>query len=325
MSRALPRTPIQLDSVLDDPEMIRDLVERHSPYLPVQRYFANQAEFNASSGRGKMFIAPNFRGDWAYDVPLVDGVEPLLQHEGFREAASKVFDAEIVRPQQVYCNLTVRLPFPQGGGHTDVPAFRGVDRRQTPISLLQVMGHSQLFERYRVFIATAVAWFYRGEDGGFEYWPEGPQATSRIHEGNIHNTAIVGDNDFMYHRVRPTGSTDAGLLQGMTLETRLEPERDDDKGWRIVEAGSTLSSFDYTQIRCSVSWKAMVFRDAEAARVFDDALDTLSIEDVWATFEADLAARGIAAQRPSDPLQGEDWMRTLATIYIEEPTAQPSN
>ncbi len=78
MVRPLPRSPIQIDSVLDDPEIIRDLIERHSPYLPVQRYFANQAEFNASSGQGKMFIAPNFRGDWAYDEPLVDGIEPLL-------------------------------------------------------------------------------------------------------------------------------------------------------------------------------------------------------------------------------------------------------
>ena len=35
----------------DDPEIIRDLIERHSPYLPVQRYFTNDAEYRASSGR----------------------------------------------------------------------------------------------------------------------------------------------------------------------------------------------------------------------------------------------------------------------------------
>ena len=317
MSRTLPRSPVQLDSVFADPGIVREMIERHSPYLPVQRYFTNQAEFEASSGKGAMFIAPNFRGDWAYDEPLVEGIEPLFHHEGFREAAAKVFGAEIVRPQQVYCNLTVQLPFNQGGGHTDVPAFRGVDRTQYPISLLQVMGHSQLFERYRVFIATGVAWFYQGEDGGFEYWPDGPKAGSKIHEGDIYNTAVVGDNDFMYHRVRPTGAPSDGLLQGMTLDTRLEHQAG--ARWRIVEADSVLSSFDYAQIRSSVSWKAMVFRDEEEARVYDEKLDEIPIDQVWATFEEDLALRGVEATRPADPVADAHWMKTLSAAYIEEP------
>lgn len=317
MSRPLPRAPIRIDCVFDRPEIVRELIERHSPYLPVQRYFNNQAEFEASSGQGAMFIAPNFRGDWAYDEALVEGIEPLLSHEGFREAAAKVFDAQVVRPQQVYCNCTVQLPFPQGAGHTDVPAFRGVDRMEFPISLLQLMGHSQLFERYRVFIATAVAWFYRGKDGGFEYWPDGPDRDSKIHEGDIFNTAVVGDNDFMYHRVRPTGAREDGLLQGMTLDTRLE--RESGSAWRIVEGNSVLSSFDYAQIRSSISWKAMVFRDREEARVYDEKLDPLDINQVWTTFESDLASRGIDASCPPDPVANEDWMRTLSSAYIQEP------
>ena len=56
-----------------------------------------------------------------------------------------------------------------------------------------------------MFIATAVAWFYEGEDGGFEYWPDGPEQAPSLHEGRIFNTAIIGDNDRMFHRVRPTG------------------------------------------------------------------------------------------------------------------------
>ena len=35
------------------------------------------------------------------------------------------------------------------------------------------MGVSRLFEAERIHIVTAVAWFYRGEAGGFRYWPEG--------------------------------------------------------------------------------------------------------------------------------------------------------
>ena len=68
------------------------------------------------------------------------------------------------------------------------------------------MGHSRLFEKERVEIATAVAWFYRGKDGGFTYWPDGPDRPPRVHEGDLFNTAIMGDNDRMYHRVRPVGA-----------------------------------------------------------------------------------------------------------------------
>ena len=181
-----PRPPIPIAPVLDDPDQIRRLVERHAPYLPVQRYFRSDAEFDASSGTrpdgGAAIIAPNFRGDWAFDRPLVDGVEPLLNHSGFVEAAGKLFDSSLVRPQIVYVNLTWRLPFDQGAGHIDVPAFRGIDRTRYPIWLLNAMGHSGLFEEERIRIATAVAWFYRGADGGFTCWPDGPDAPPVVHE-----------------------------------------------------------------------------------------------------------------------------------------------
>ena len=153
MTRLLPRTPVVIDRLLDDPGLVRRLVEAHEPYYPVQRYFRNDADYASSTGQQHMIIAPNFRGDWAYDEPQIDGVEPLLFHEGFREAARKIYDAAVVRPQQVYCNLTWQLPFPQGPGHTDVPAFCGFDRTRYPIQLLGIMGHSGLFERWRVHIA----------------------------------------------------------------------------------------------------------------------------------------------------------------------------
>ena len=318
MSNPLPRSPITIDPVFEDPAIVRTLIERHGPYLPVQRYFRNQAEYEASSASGPMFIAPNFRGDWAYEKPLVEGVEPILHHEGFRDAAAKIFDCEIVRAQQVYCNLTWQLPFHQGGGHTDVPAFRGVDRTRYPTTLLSVMGQSHLFESYRVGIATAVAWFYEGSDGGFEYWPDGPDGEVRVHEGDIFNTAIVGDNDFMYHRVRPVGDRAKGLVQDMTLDTRLE--RVGDESWKIVEGDRELGSLTYPELRSSISWKATVFRDAEEARLYDEHLDDLAIEDVWTRFDADLEERGVAFRRPDDPLDDADWMGVLGRTYVRTPS-----
>ena len=77
--------------------MRRALVERHAPYWPVQRYFASAEEQRALSDAPRarasptrapgMVVGPVFRGDWAYDRPLVDGVEPLLAHAPLVDAA----------------------------------------------------------------------------------------------------------------------------------------------------------------------------------------------------------------------------------------------
>jgi len=179
--------PIFFDRLLDDPGLVRGLVEANGPYLPVQRYFSNDAEFRASSAQAKagrpMIVAPNFRGDWAYDAPRIDGVDPLFEHEGLREAAGRLFGSDRVRPFSVYANITWQLPFDQGEGHIDIPEFRGVSRTDHPTWLLSSMGHSRLFEEERIQIATAVAWFYTGRDGGFTYWPDGPDQPPRVHEG----------------------------------------------------------------------------------------------------------------------------------------------
>ena len=309
--------PIHLDRVLDDPSAVRRLLERNAPYYPVQRYVRNDAEHRAISAQGPMIVAPNFRGDWAYDRPLIDGAEIFFEHGGFADAARRLFDTEYVRPQQVYVNVTWQLPFHQGKGHTDVPAFRGVDRTRYPIWFLNVMGRSGLFEEERIRIATAVAWFYRGDDGGFEYWPDGPEQPPRVHQGEIFNTAIVGDNDRMFHRVMPVGRTADGLLSGMTLATRLE--HCDGEQWRIAE-GTVLAEPTWDRLRISVSWKALVFRDRAEQRMVDEHTADLAVEAALERIYADLEARGEAFTRPECPLEDPDFVELLSSTYVRDPS-----
>ncbi len=312
--------PVAFDQVLDDPGLVRRLIERNGPYYPVQRYFTNTAQFRALSGSGarEMLIAPNFRGDWAYDRPLIEGIEPLFDHAGFREAAATLFDAQIVEPFSLYANITWQLPFDQGGGHTDVPEFRGIDRTRYPTPLLTVMGHSRLFEAERISIATAVAWFYEGNDGGFMYWPDGPDSPPRIHEGRIYNTALAADNERMYHRVRPVGARRAGMQTGMTLETRLE-HRGDDR-WAIADGNRDLAATTWSGLRVSVSWKARVFADEAALRLFREHDADLTIDRVFERFFADLDRRGVAFLRPADPVEDAALMDVLAATYIRQPS-----
>ncbi|MEW6272814.1 MAG: hypothetical protein AB1689_26350 [Thermodesulfobacteriota bacterium] len=316
----MPRPPVFVPRVLDEPGAIDLLIDRHAPYWPVQRYFANDAEYAALSGgeRGAMPVAPVFRGNWATEGEARDGVETLLHLPRFVAAARELFDAEIVRPQNVYVNLTWQLPFPQGRGHTDVPAFRGFDRTRHPITLLTIMGMSGLFEDVRTRIATAVAWFYEGTDGGFEYWPGGPDGAPVVHEGAISNTAIVGDNDFMWHRVRPVGRVEDGM-PSLTLDSELV--RRDADTWAIRDGAREIARFPRRQLRISVSWKAAVFASDEERRRHDEHLDDLTLDEVLRRFADDLRSRGARVDVPSDPERDPSFIATLQDAYVRYPAA----
>ncbi len=322
-----PRPPVKLDRVLHDPSLIRELTEANAPYQPVQRYFASLQEQQAlggpEAGKGppagqEMFVAPLFRGDWAYDRPVVDGVEPLLHNKRFIDAAQRLFDASVVRPQIVYINLSVPMPL-YDGGHTDIPAFRGIDRTRYPVWLLAIMGRSGLFERWRVRIATAVSWWYQGEGGEFTYWPEGPDAAPTKIRSET-NTAVVGDNDFMFHRVERVGPPDVEWVRGLTLDSVLEQASDGD--WVVREGDRELARLPYEAIRISVSWKAQVFSDADEAELVDQGREDISLDDVWRILGSDLET-GVRVDLPDDPLHDRDLIATLTQTYHRAPTVYP--
>jgi hypothetical protein len=308
-----------LDRAVDDPALVHRLIDAHAPYWPVQRYFANSAEYAALSGKSAraMVIAPVFRGNWAVEGTIRAGVEPLLDHPTFVDAAKRLFDAELVRPTTVYVNLTYQLPFPQGAGHTDVPAFRGFDRSRYPITFLTIMGLSGLFEDVRVKIATAVAWFYGGRDGGFEYWPDGPDRPSRVHEGAIDNTAVVGDNDFMWHRVRPTGRVEDGM-PALTLASELAGDGDT---WTIVDDERTIATLPRDRLRVSLSWKAIVFDSDADRRRHDEHTDDIDLAEVLRRFTRDLATRGVEADLPAEPVSDPGFVALLHEHYVRYPAA----
>ena len=167
-----PRSPVTVTGVLDEPELAWVLCEANGPYahvLMLREFAASLDAYREAARSGspsavgvlvddELMTMPIYRGDWVSSRSVhIPGVERVLHNERLREAAGRVFDAEIVRPLIVYSNLTA--PMPQNRKHTDVPTFRGVERSGYPAWVVSAMAASGLFEEWRVKVATAVAWY----------------------------------------------------------------------------------------------------------------------------------------------------------------------
>lgn len=321
-----PRPPVTVSGVLDDPELAWRLCEANGPYPHVlmQREFAASLDAYKDAARAgspsavgvmvddELMTMPIYRGEYAsagkVHVADVDSVESLLHSPRLIDAASQVFDAEIVRPFIVFSNLTA--PMPQNRKHTDVPTFRGVERSRYPAWVVQAMASSGLFERWRVKVATAVAWYYDGPNGGFSYWPDGGAAPEVTIEPPS-NTAVVGDNDFMYHRVEAVGD---GRFAMVPIDSLLSFDAAAAR-WRISKGERDFGDFGRDDIRISISWKAECFHDAEDARVHDDHLDDVTFEQVLAIWRADCDNRGITLPDVADPLHDPAFADAVAQAY----------
>jgi hypothetical protein len=318
-----PRAPVTVTGVLDDPELAWTLCEENGPYAHVLmlREFAASLDAYYEAARAgspeavgvvvddELMTMPIYRGDWVSSRSVhIPGVGQVLHNERLLQAAGQVFDAEIVRPLIVYSNLTA--PMPQNRRHTDVPTFRGVERSEYPAWVVSAMAASGLFERWRVNIATAVAWYYDGPNGGFSYWPDGADAPAVSIEPPS-NTAVVGDNDFMFHRVEAVGD---GRFALVPIDSRLSFEGGAGR-WRIAKGDREFGEFDRDDIRISISWKAECFHDAEDARVFDEHLDDITFDQVFDTWRADCVTRGATLPNSTDPLADPAFEAAIAAAY----------
>ncbi len=327
MTLSVPLPPVVVEPVLDDPSRVRELVTSRGPYWSIQRYFRNLTEMEVlrdgeapAQGDADMFVAPWFRQDWAYDAPLVDGIEPILENPRLWKAAAEVFGgAAEIRPQIVYVNLFAPIPA-FDAGHVDIPAFRGIDRTAHPVWLLALMLRSGLFEDWRIPIATGVSFWYDGPGGGFTYWPEGPDRPP-VRRPCLANTAVVGDNDRMYHRVDPVGPEGTRFMKGLTLDSQLRWAGD---GWEVTDGQAVLERFPFEAIRVSISWKAQVLRTSAEVALVDGHGDDLTLDAVVDAFLADLRTRGREIPRPDEPLTDTSFIAALNDVYRQPKPIDPA-
>lgn len=291
---------------------------RYAPGVP-QRYDA-ALHFVRTGGRFGRREDPRvlagrtnyLRATYFYEKPAVDGVEPFLRHPGLVDAARAIHGRALVVPSIVYANLL--LPGQELAVHTDVPEFRGADRRVCPQWLLVVMLHAGLFDAWRRRIATGIAYFGDCAGGALAFYPDGAEAPARTIEAR-HDTAVVLDTDTVFHGVdRVAGPGDAAPPFQPGMELVCEGA----DAWRLVADGETLGRYRWQDLRYSVSWKAWCYADEAEQRRAERHEDDLSLERILATLEQDLRARGrLAGPRPDE----DDFARLLIDTYVRFPAA----
>jgi hypothetical protein len=243
-----------------------------------------------------------FREEYAYGAtPGIAGIEPYLFHDGFVDAARAVHGRPIMEPAIVFANLMV--PGQELAVHTDVPEFRGCNRKVMPQWLLVAMHHSGLFDAWRMPIATAVAWFHDCDGGEFCYYPDGAGAAP-VAKKVGYDTALLFDADSVFHGVDRIAGDGLGreiapLRPGMTLDFAGDAE------WAVHDGDADVARYRWEDLRFSVSWKAYCFEDEHEQRTWRDHADDLTIDVVVAKMVDDLRERGrIDAEPPGNPELG---------------------
>ena len=247
-----------------------------------------------------------FRETYAYgDEISASGIESLYRNERLVEAAKQIFDRPIVEPAIVYANIL--LPGQELAVHTDVPEFRGLNRKLHPQWLIVVAHHSGLFDEYRMPIATSVSWYQDTNGGEFAFYPDGSDGAARALDVHF-NTALIMDTDSVFHgvdRVLEISQPLPSLLPRM----RLFPEGDGH--WVVRDGEREIGRYEWDEMRFSISWKAYCFRDAAERAAWRDHSTDLDAETVLDTLCDDLRARGrISDERPPN--------RELAEILVDE-------
>jgi hypothetical protein len=270
-----------------DTDIGRGLSQRHDSIINFIRTGGRMR--SNESPRALAVRTSYFREEYAYGTQVrIAGIEPFLHHDAFLDAARRVHGRAVVEPAIAYANLMV--PGQELAVHTDVPEFRGCNRKAVPQWLLVVMHHSGLFDEWRMPIATGIAWFHDCDGGALAYWPDGPGLPAATHEA-AYNTAMVLDTDSVFHGVDRIADVDEADLPPLRPGMTLAPVGGGE--WTVRSGESDpIVRYTWDDLRFSVSWKAYCFRDEAERDAWRDHADDLTVDVVVDRLVDDLRERG---------------------------------
>ena len=291
--------PVPIDRVFDDPDAVIGAIRDRAPY-PTMAQFHGMAENLEAAAR-----LPWFRTQ--FDDPL------FMNNSRWLQAAQESFSATIVQPLK--CLININGPMTAGPPHLDLPVYRGFKAPEVPVWLLIVMSYSGLFHPWLVPIASGLAWFYRGTGGEFEYWPDGPTASSHCTRAPLWNCGVMSDNEFMWHRIGDIGSLIEQAAFHNLVERADELHVTPAGAWSIRRRDREVARVPFDRLRISLLWKAYVFADASHLHSFKIGGMDLTLDQVVEIFVEDLRRRNVPVKQPYDPFDDPEWRELLQTTY----------
>ena len=249
---------------------------------------------NADDTRTASHRTNYFRETYAYGEEVrAPGIEPFMQQRDLQDMARKVSGRSEIVPAIVYANLLI--PGQELAVHTDVPEFRGANRKVLPQWLLVVMLHSGLFDAWRIPIATCVSWFGSAAGGAFTFYPKGPNGQREAIPA-AHNSAIIIDTDQVFHGVERVSQK---LPDLPPIEKSARLHFLGDNAWHLRDGDRVLGDYDWSEIRYSISWKAYCFEDAAERDLWASGADDLSVDFIVNRLEEALRDQGaLTGERP---------------------------
>jgi hypothetical protein len=323
--------PRVLDGVYTDDEHSRllGIVQRQGPWPTIQAHHFQSVDELIATTSGVVpkdhgltldaIATPQFRGFYGQNsVCFFPEVEDIFYSSRLVGEVKSYWHAKYAKPTMMLFNICG--PHQSGlSPHLDATTFRGVRYENSPVWLLNIMAKSGLFADYIVNMAQVITWWYLGEAGTFTYWPEGPLEPPETLPTPMWNRGVVVQNELMFHRGDPVGRPDERAIDGLKHDSLFEYRADEDD-WVVTTDGEVIRQYAPEQIRLLVHWSSEVYRDMDEVKKVMDHTDDLTHDTVFDTLIADLRAKGVAVEEPSDPLHDEAFIHALLSTYTIAPT-----
>ena len=334
--RRRPMTPIvppqPISDIFTDDENARmmDILRTQGPWRLIQALHFNSAEemlaVSSPSGAPEEgvtlsdLLTPAFRGTFGNNgLPYIDEAHEIFYSRRLLDMVRKMHGARYGAPYLFQFNINA----PSHGldpGHFDGRSWRGLDPTNMPAWLGAVMAKSGLFDAWEVKAGQVIAWYYNSNiDGGFTYWPDGPDRAPQRLSAPIWNRGLITDNEHMFHRGEASGPLEKRGVSGMTLQSMVEADGED--GWRIIDGDRVLARYEASDMRTLFHYSAHVFTDMADLKRFYDHTDDLTTDQAFDVMIADLKAKGIPVAIPTDPMSDPAFIATLTAAYATSPTS----
>jgi hypothetical protein len=300
----------------DEEARLLGCIRRSGPYRPISAQYSVDTDEAKTAAAGEARVAPTFHAPFALDgVCFHPEIEDIFLSPRLLALARGYWGADCARPERLFVNINGPT-INRDPGHLDVPSFRGAGRHNMPMWALALMGRSGLFRPWLIKMAQVITWWWKGtEGGGFTYWPDGPLGPPERVAPPIWNRSILVQNELMYHRAEGNGPPARREPPGVTRDSVLAVDPDDPEGWLVKTGERVLDRVAGDELRIMLHWNAEIFHDRADLKRTMDHTDDLTPERVFEMFCADMRARGVRFEVPTDPKHDRAFMATLGETY----------